>query len=85
MKDFSRYEIAEVIAEEFDLINSDIQPGDSFFDDYGADDLDMVDLCIKLETTFDVTFEPCTEQLWLTVQDVYDQMEAFPKAVTADA
>lgn len=87
MKDFSRYEIAEVIAEEFDSINSDIQPTDNFAVDYEADEFDMVNLCAKLETKFDVKIPPFTEMYWITVQDVYDCMEAiaereFQKAVT---
>lgn len=79
MKDFSRYDIAQIIADEFELINSDIQPDDRL--DSLTDDFDVTDrmrLCRKLETTFDVDIP--WEDEFVTVRDVYEYMEA--KAVT---
>lgn len=84
MKDFSRYEIAEVIAEEFDLINSDIQPGDrldSLTD--GFDVMDRMRLCQRLETVFGVEIPWEADGDLETVQDVYDFFEA--KTITTEA
>lgn len=83
MKDFSRYDIAQIIADEFELINSDIQPDDRL--DSLTDDFDVMDrmrLCRKLETTFDVEI-PWEDDEFVTVQDIYEYMEAMEvKAVT---
>lgn len=72
MKDFSRYEIAEVIAEEF---GGYLLPTDSFADVCEADEFDMMDLCANLETRFDIKRPPETEKRWATVQDVYEYFE----------
>lgn len=84
MKDFSRYDIAEVIADEFDLLNSDVQPTDRFLEDYEADGFDMMNLCANLETRFDIKIPPETEKGWATVQDVYIYMEAQAKILFGD-
>lgn len=73
MENFSRFEIAEVIAGEFDLIWSDIQPGDrldSLTD--GFDVMDRMRLCRKLGTAFkfDIPWEDQDE--FETIQDVYE-------------
>ncbi len=76
MKEFSRYDIAQVIADAFDLVNSDVSPSDRFVEDYEADEYDMMELCANLETTFDIKIEPETEHEWKTVQDIYDCLES---------
>lgn len=77
MKDFSRYDIAQVIADEFGLINSDIQPGDGL--DSLTDGFDVVDkmrMCRKLETTFGVEIPWEADADFETIRDVYEYMEA---------
>lgn len=83
MKDFSRYEIAQVIADEFDLIVSDIVVGGmkDFKKDFEAEGHDMAGLGIRLETAFGIEIPPDTETNWRTVDDVYRYFES--QVVTA--
>lgn len=62
MKAFSRYEIAEVIAEELGLIVSDIAPIGPYSNFSDVDEFDMMNLCAELETKF---------------RDIYDFFEAM--------
>jgi len=83
MKNFSTYDIAEVIAGEFDLLNSDIQPGDrldSLTD--GFDVMDRMRLCRKLESAFGVDIPWEADENFDTVQDIYDYMKQAWKTVS---
>lgn len=78
MKDFSRYDIAQVIADEFDLVVSDIYLNptmrlDSLTD--GFDVMDRMRLCRKLEETFKVDIPWEADEDFETVQDIYEYME----------
>jgi len=80
MKDFSRYEIAEVIADMFDLTASEIvSTGEysNFQKDFEADEFDMMELCARLEDEFDIKIPPEVEQGWATVHDVYKTIESL--------
>ena len=74
----TRYEIAQVIADMFDLFVSDLAPTgeySNFQKDFEADDLDMMELCARLEDEFDIKIPPEVEQGWATVHDVYETIE----------
>jgi acyl carrier protein len=75
VKDLSQYEIAEVIADEFDLFWTDVKPDDrldSLTD--GFDEFDRMNLCANLETALDIKIPSETEMKWVTVQDIYDSI-----------
>ena len=71
--------VLEVIAEHFGYDVSEVSLSDELTGDLGADDLDIVELVMELEETFDTGGEiPDSEvERWVTVRDVVDSVDAF--------
>ena len=46
--------IVRIIAEQFNISESDITPDTSLIDDLGADSLELVDLVMALEEEFEI-------------------------------
>ncbi|MDH3684744.1 MAG: acyl carrier protein [Myxococcales bacterium] len=46
--------VAEIIVEQLGISREEVKPEASFIDDLGADSLDIVELVMAMEETFDV-------------------------------
>jgi len=75
-----------LIADELGLKLEDIKPQSSFIDDLGADELDTVELIMKLEEVFEIEIPDEDAGKLKTVQQVYDYLVAhvpvWPKEKT---
>lgn len=76
MADWSHYEINEVIAAEFGLMQSDLKlDGSDNLDELNDNDFtlnDRMNLCAVLEDTLDIRIPSEAEDSWVTVKDVWD-------------
>jgi len=68
--------IVEIIVDQLEVTAEECVPGASFIDDLGADSLDLAELLLEMEDTFDV--EIPTEELKKIrkIQDVIDYLKA---------
>ncbi len=66
--------VKEMIARQGLLDESEVTPNASLIEDCNIDSLDLVELCMTIEESFDFDFEvsPQEADKWLTVQDVID-------------
>jgi len=66
----------EIIVEQLDVTKEECVPEAFFIDDLGADSLDLAELLLEMEDTFDV--EISTEELKKIrkIQDVIDFLKA---------
>jgi acyl carrier protein len=66
--------IVEMIACQGLIDESDVTPNANLVDDCNLDSLDLIELCITLEESFDFDFQidPQAADNWKTVQDVLD-------------
>lgn len=69
--------IEEVIAKQLCVHIIDVTPTASLKNDLGADSLDSVELCMKLEREFDVAINDTEWEKVSTVQDVINLMVAI--------
>jgi acyl carrier protein len=46
--------VADIIVEQLGITKSEVKPESSFIDDLGADSLDIVELVMAMEETFDI-------------------------------
>ncbi|MFW6298655.1 MAG: acyl carrier protein [Bacillota bacterium] len=67
--------VQEVIVEELGVEAESVTPEASIIDDLDADSLDVVELVMALEETFDIKVEDDKVQSLRTVQDVVDFIE----------
>jgi len=67
--------VFKVIAEKLDVDPEEIVPGASFVDDLGADSLDLVELIMTMEETFDIDIDDKDAEQLKTVKDVLDYLE----------
>ncbi|MFW5894606.1 MAG: acyl carrier protein [Bacillota bacterium] len=67
--------VKEVIVEELGVEAESVTPEASIIDDLDADSLDVVELVMALEETFDIKVEDDKVQSLRTVQDVVDFIE----------
>ncbi|MFP4078410.1 MAG: acyl carrier protein [Bacillota bacterium] len=67
--------VKEVIVEELGVEEENVTPEASIIDDLDADSLDVVELVMALEETFDIKVEDDKVQSLRTVQDVVDFIE----------
>ncbi|MFW5913708.1 MAG: acyl carrier protein [Bacillota bacterium] len=67
--------VKEVIVEELGVEEESVTPEASIIDDLDADSLDVVELVMALEETFDIKVEDDKVQSLRTVQDVVNFIE----------
>ncbi len=68
--------IKAIIADELGVDESTIQRDSSIIDDLGADSLDVVELIMALEESFDITVSDSEAQKMKTVDDVLKYIES---------
>ena len=61
-----------LIVEQLDITKEECVPDASFLDDLGADSLDLVELIMEMEETFDLEVADEELEKIRTVQDVID-------------
>lgn len=66
-----------VIAEQLSVDLEYVKPAAHLYDDLGADSLDLVELVMVLEDAFDIELPGNTEEKFLTVQDVMDEVAKY--------
>jgi len=69
-------EVKKVIVEQLGVDESGITPDASFVDDLGADSLDLVELIMSLEETFDVEIPDEDAEKIKTVKDAINYIES---------
>jgi len=67
--------IIKLIAEKLDVEIEDVVPKASFVDDLGADSLDLVELIMTMEETFDVDIDDKEAESLKKVEDVINYLE----------
>ncbi len=65
-----------IIMEQLDVTREECVPGASFIDDLGADSLDLVELIMEMEETFDVQIADNELEKIRTIQDVVDYIRS---------
>ncbi len=68
--------VRDVIVEELDVEKENISLESHIINDLDADSLDVVELIMALEETFDIKVDDDSVQSLRTVQDVVDYIEA---------
>lgn len=64
--------VRSLIAESLGVSEDEIVPGASFIEDLGADSLDIVELVMAIEKTFDIEIPDEDAERIATVQDAID-------------
>jgi len=64
--------VIELIVEQLDITKEECVPEASFLDDLGADSLDLVELIMEMEETFNLEVADEELEKIRTVQDVID-------------
>ena len=65
-----------IIMEQLDVTREECVPDASFIDDLGADSLDLVELIMEMEETFDVQIADNELEKIRTIQDVLDYIRS---------
>ncbi len=68
--------VRDVIVEELDVDKENVSETSHIINDLDADSLDVVELVMALEETFDIKVDDDSVQSLRTVQDVVDYIEA---------
>ena len=68
-------QIAEIIAEKFDIDVNDVKLTTNIFEDLGADSLDIVDMLMMLEDQFNISIPDEIAQEMKTIGDVVNYIE----------
>ncbi len=68
--------VKEVIIDQLSVEEDDVTPDASFFDDLGADSLDIVELVMALEDSFGVSIPDEDAESIKTVGDAVDYIAA---------
>ena len=68
--------IISIIMEQLDVTREECVPEASFIDDLGADSLDLVELIMEMEETFDIQIADNELEKIRTVKDVQDFLKA---------
>jgi acyl carrier protein len=63
-----------IIMEQLDVTREECVPEASFLDDLGADSLDLVELIMEMEETFDIQIADDELQKIRTIKDVLDYL-----------
>ena len=64
--------VISIIAEQLDVEREECVPEASFTDDLGADSLDLVELIMEMEETFDIQIADNELEKIRTIKDVLD-------------
>jgi len=64
--------VIDLIVEQLDVTREECVPEASFIDDLGADSLDLVELIMEMEETFNIQVADEDLEKIRTVQDVID-------------
>jgi acyl carrier protein len=64
--------IIELIAEQLNVTREECVPAASFIDDLGADSLDLVELIMEMEETFDIHIADNELEKIRSIRDVMD-------------
>ncbi len=67
--------IQAIICEQLDVDVADVVPEASFADDLGADSLDLVELIMAMEESFDVSIPDDDAEKISTVKDAIDYIK----------
>lgn len=62
--------VISIIVEQLDVTKEECVPEASFIDDLGADSLDLVELIMEMEETFDIQIADNELEKIRTIQDV---------------
>ena len=65
----------QIIVEQLDVSEEEVTPEASFIDDLGADSLDIVELVMAMEETFDVEIPDEEADNIRTVQDAINYIQ----------
>ncbi len=68
-----------LIASKMKLDESEVTPEKNIFNDLGADSLDFVELCVLLESEFNIKFNEDETAKVQTVGDLYELIEKYTK------
>jgi acyl carrier protein len=68
--------VISIIMEQLDVTREECVPEASFIDDLGADSLDLVELIMEMEETFDIQIADNELEKIRTVKDVLDYLKA---------
>jgi acyl carrier protein len=71
--------VKQIIVEQLGVDESQVDPSASFVDDLGADSLDIVELVMAFEETFDLDIPDEDAEKIKTVKDAVDYIEAKKK------
>ena len=64
-----------IIMEQLDVTREECVPEASFLDDLGADSLDLVELIMEMEETFDIQIADNELEKIRTIKDVLDYLK----------
>jgi acyl carrier protein len=67
--------VKQIIVEQLDVSEDEVTPEASFIDDLGADSLDIVELVMAMEETFDVEIPDEEADNIRTVQDAINYIQ----------
>lgn len=66
--------VNRIIAEQLGVSNQDMRPTANLVIDYGADSLDLIELCMALEEEFEMAVPDEDAEKIVTVQDILDYL-----------
>ena len=67
--------VAEIIVEQLGITREEIVPEASFIDDLGADSLDIVELVMAMEETFDIEIPDDDAEKIQTIGDAFSYVK----------
>jgi acyl carrier protein len=67
--------VISIIMEQLDVTREECVPEASFIDDLGADSLDLVELIMEMEETFDVQIADNELEKIRSIKDVLDYLK----------
>jgi acyl carrier protein len=67
--------VISIITEQLDVTREECIPAASFIDDLGADSLDLVELIMEMEETFDIQIADTELEKIRTIKDVLDYLK----------
>jgi acyl carrier protein len=67
--------VISIIMEQLDVTREECLPEASFIDDLGADSLDLVELIMEMEETFDVQIADNELEKIRSIKDVLDYLK----------
>ncbi len=67
--------VTEIIIEQLGIAKSEVVPEASFIDDLGADSLDIVELVMAMEETFDIEIPDDDAEKIQTIGDAFSYVK----------